>query len=165
MIPYRPFHPLVLAVAQELQRRVDEQVDANPLESLKAIMEERPALDVDGHATLAAQINDLMGISQPADDRMRLALMLFLPHRRGTLFTTSEMLLRDALFFPAPPCGQMAGRLAANLDAEWGKVLAVLQNMPLPPQSLLGAGGVPAEAHHPAAAGPLPGNVRDFLLP
>lgn len=165
MIPYRPFHPLVLAIAQELQRRSDEQLDANPLKSLAAILEQRPNLDVDGHATLAAQINDLMRISQPSEDRLRLALMLFLPHRRGTLFTSTEMLLRDALFFPAPPCGQMAGRLAANLDAEWGKVLAVLQNMPLPPRPLVGADGVPAEAHHPAAAGPLPENIRDFLQP
>ena len=25
MVPFRPFHPLILAIAQELQRRADEQ--------------------------------------------------------------------------------------------------------------------------------------------
>lgn len=162
MIPFRPFHPLVLAIAQELQRRMDEQIGANPLESLKAILEERPALDVKGHATLAAQINDLMGLSCPTEDVARLALCLFLPGRRGTLFTANEMLLRDILFFPACPVAGMAEALVTNMEATWPKVIGVVKNMPLPAPVLV---GVPPEAHHPAAAGPMPQNIQQFMKP
>jgi len=168
MVPFRPFHPLILAIAQELQRRADEQLDANPLQSLKAMLEERPPLDVKGHETLAAQINDLMKISQPKDDQVRLAPMLFLPHRRGTLFTVNNMGLVDALLATYPPCGRMAAPLAASLDAMWPKIQALLQTIPLPPQPLIlpsGGNPKPIETHHPAAAGPLPENIQQFMKP
>ena len=168
MVPFRPFRPLVLAIAMELQRRADEQLDANPLESLKALLEERPQLDVQAHETLAAQINDLMAIAQTPDDQIRLGLMLFLPHRRGTLFTAQEMGLVEAMTIRFPPCGAMAGRMAGGLDAEWPKVLGILQSLPLPPAPLVLPSGVrplPPEAHHPAAAGPLPENIQQFMGP
>lgn len=168
MVPFRPLHPLILAIAQELQRRADEQLDASPLLSLKALLEERPPLDVKGHETLAAQINDLMQISQPKDDQVRLALMLFLPHRRGTLFTVSNMGLTEATLAVYPPCGPMAAPLAASLDAMWPKIQAMLQSIPLPPQPLIlpsGANPLPPETHHPAATGPLPENIQQFMKP
>ena len=37
--------------------------------------------------------------------------------------------------------------------------------MPLPPMALAGANGLPIEAKHPAAAGPLPENIQRFMQP
>jgi hypothetical protein len=163
-VPFYPFHPAVLAMAQEIQRRGIEAPGSNPLELLKSMFEERPAIDPEAYATMAHQINDLMGIANPPGDQLRLTLMLTLPRRRGTLFTVQEMLLVEALLFPAPPCHMFAGSLAKRLDEKWDEVLSVLKSMPAPPL-LLGTTKIPAERHHPAAVGTVPENVSQFLLP
>lgn len=164
-IQFLPFHPLILAIAQELQRRAIENPEINPLTAIKNMLDERPALDLHSAEVLSSQINDLMVLANPPADRVRLSLMLFLPHRRGSLFTASEMMLRDALFFPEAPCHRMAGPLATNIDSQWDEVLQVLKNLPLPPMALVNSDGVPVEARHPAASGPMPSNIQQFMNP
>lgn len=163
-VPFYPFHPAVLALAQEIQRRGIENPSANPLELLKSMFEERPRIDPTDYATMAHQINDLMRLGNPDNDSLHLALMVALPYRRGTIFTVHRMSTLEARLFTAPPCGMLTGRLAANLDVKWPEVLEVLKNLPMPPLPL-GGTKVPSEAHHQAAAGALPTNIQDFLKP
>lgn len=163
MLPFRPFHPSVLAIAQELERRAIANPEISPLEAIQGLLNERPPLDIQGYTTMAHQINDLMGIANPPDDQIRLGLMLFLPGRRGSLFTAQHLPLRDALFFKQPMCMTMTPALAASLDAKWDEVLKVIENMPLPPAPLVNGSGVPIEAKHPAASGPVPENIQKFM--
>lgn len=165
MIPFLPFHPAVLAIAQELERQALANPGINTLEAVQGLIESRPHLDVQGYTTMAHQINDLMGIANPPDDQIRLGLMLFLPDRRGSLFTAQHLPLRDALFFKEPMCMRMVPALAASLDAKWDEVLKVVETMPLPPTPLVNGSGMPIEAKHPAASGPLPENIQQFMKP
>lgn len=165
MVPFNIFHPGVLAIAQDLQRRCNLAPEVMILDHLKAIIEEKPPLMIEDYTKMAQQINDLMAVSTPPDDRLRFAMMIFLPQRRGTLFVAEHMLMRDALFFAHPPCLDIAPRLAKALDGTWDQVLETLKKMPLPPAPLMNGGGVPPEAHHPAASGPMPANIQEFLKP
>ena len=168
MVPFLPLHPGVLAIAQEIQRRANEDPTRSILDHLSDIVTERPPLNILDYTKLAAQVNDLMDIAQPSGDRLRLALMVFLPHRRGTLFTASEMRLIEAITVQFPPLSGMAGRLGTSLDASWPKIVEILQSLPLPPPALVlpsGANPLPPETHHPAAAGPIPVNIQQFMKP
>ncbi len=164
---YLPLHPIIFAIAQELQRRATEAPEANILEVLAGFLTEKPQMDMRRAGRLSAQVNDLMGIATPPHDTVRMALMLFLPEGKASLFTSQEILTREVLLLRFSPCLQVAGALAHALDDKWPEVVATLQTLPMPPAPLVNGSGnpLPAEARSPQASGPVRGNIQDFLLP
>jgi hypothetical protein len=163
---FTPLTPPVLALALELQRQSTAHPEIRLLDAVQAILDARPALDVQGVHGMTAQLNDLMALANPESGALRLALMVFLPDRRGSLFTLKNLPLIESKLMRHSPIQPVAAALAQALDASWPELLASIENIPTPmPLRVLGANGLPAEAHHPAAAGPQPGDVQQFLRP
>ncbi len=164
---FLPLHPIIFAIAQELQRRALQAPEANVLEILAGFLTEKPQMDMIRDGRLAGQVNDLMGIATPPHDTVRMALMLFLPEGKASLFTSNEIPMRDALLLPGNPVPEGAARLAHALSEKWPEVVAILRTLPAPPTPLVNGSGnpLPAESRSPQASGPMRGNVQGFLLP
>ena len=165
MQPFRPFTPVVLAFAQELQRLAQENPKLTLEEAVRSMLDERTPLHASEMRPVASQLNDLMHLAEPGPDDLRLAMMIFLPGRRGCLFTMQALPLTEVQQFQTSPIPQVGGRLASSLDQNWAEVLQAVQAIPpVHPLRLVGPNGLPPETHHPAAAGPQPSSAR-FLRP
>lgn len=167
MTQFIPLSGPVLALAQEIQRRALENPQIVLFDAVQSLLEERPALDLKGASRIALQINDLMKISEPGPQDLRVALLLFMPGRRGTLFTVKDLPLAEVLLFPTRcPIAPVAGSLASALEGSWPEVAELVRHLPVTlPSQILDPHGRPAEAHHPVASGPQPENIQDFMRP
>ncbi len=166
MKKFLPFYPVVLAFAQELQRRSQEDPQSTLQGVVQAMLDERPNLNVSETTPLTSQMNDLMRLAEPGSDDLRLALMVFLPGRRGCLFTMQDIPVVEVQQFKSSPIQQVGGSLAAALDQNWNEVLQVVETIPVPqPLRIVGANGLPPETHHRSAQGPQPSDIEKFLRP